>query len=217
MRRLLLSLTVLVVAGVLSFGQGNGQKWTAPARAAAKKNPVAVNETSIALGKKIYERQCLVCHGATGDGKGAFGQTNYSAAKAGIRQGSYTVLGREVNLASRLENASGRGRIFISQTTFEHLRRDDPALAEWVRARNTLQPVGTYSEPVPAGNAESAAIPRVFIHCTRNPVTTPRLFDAFAEKARAAGWKVYEVASGHLAMLTAPNEVAEVLLRVSED
>jgi class 3 adenylate cyclase len=42
---------------------------------------------------------------------------------------NYTVFGREVNLASRLENASGRGRIFVGQATYEHLRRDDPALA----------------------------------------------------------------------------------------
>ena len=42
---------------------------------------------------------------------------------------SYTVFGREVNLASRLEGASGRGRIFISETTYAHLQRDDPALA----------------------------------------------------------------------------------------
>ena len=42
---------------------------------------------------------------------------------------NYTVFGREVNLASRLENVSGRGRILIGQATFEHLLRDDPALA----------------------------------------------------------------------------------------
>jgi class 3 adenylate cyclase len=42
---------------------------------------------------------------------------------------NYTIFGREVNLASRLEHESGRGRIVISETTYEHLRRDDPVLA----------------------------------------------------------------------------------------
>ncbi|HEX7518139.1 MAG TPA: cytochrome c, partial [Chthoniobacterales bacterium] len=54
----------------LSFGQSSREKWTAPARAAAKKNPVTVNDTSIALGRKIYERQCLPCHGVHGKGDG---------------------------------------------------------------------------------------------------------------------------------------------------
>jgi class 3 adenylate cyclase/CHASE2 domain-containing sensor protein len=42
---------------------------------------------------------------------------------------NYTVFGREVNLASRLENVSGSGRIIISDTTYNHLLREDPALA----------------------------------------------------------------------------------------
>jgi len=44
-------------------------------------------------------------------------------------QYNYTVFGREVNLAARLENVSGSGRIIISHTTYHHLLRDDPALA----------------------------------------------------------------------------------------
>src|SRR6185369_8945143 len=44
-------------------------------------------------------------------------------------QKNYTVFGREVNLASRLEGLSGHGRIFISQATYEYLLRDDPQLA----------------------------------------------------------------------------------------
>jgi len=42
---------------------------------------------------------------------------------------NYTVFGREVNLASRLENVSGSGRIIISDTTYNQLLRHDPALA----------------------------------------------------------------------------------------
>jgi len=52
-----------------------------------------------------------------------------SESKTLVRQRSYTVFGSEVNLASRLEGASGRGHIFISKSTYDHLRRDDPALA----------------------------------------------------------------------------------------
>jgi len=42
---------------------------------------------------------------------------------------NYTVFGREVNVASRLESLSGRGRIVIGEATYQALLRDDPALA----------------------------------------------------------------------------------------
>lgn len=70
MRALLLSITVVFIAVVVGLGQAGSTKWMAPARAAAKKNPIPANETSIALGKKIYERQCFTCHGAKGSGDG---------------------------------------------------------------------------------------------------------------------------------------------------
>jgi adenylate cyclase len=43
---------------------------------------------------------------------------------------NYTVFGRDVNLASRLEGISGRGRILISASTFGDLEATDPPLAE---------------------------------------------------------------------------------------
>jgi len=46
-----------------------------------------------------------------------------------VHQYNYTVFGREVNLASRLESISGSGHIIISDTTYNHLLREDPALA----------------------------------------------------------------------------------------
>ena len=59
---------------------------------------------------------------------------NTGVATAGLmgsqaEQKNYTVFGGDVNLASRLEGLSGHGRIFTSESTFGHLRRDDPALA----------------------------------------------------------------------------------------
>ena len=42
---------------------------------------------------------------------------------------NYTVFGREINLASRLEALSGRGRILIGEATFLALQRDDAVLA----------------------------------------------------------------------------------------
>ncbi len=42
---------------------------------------------------------------------------------------NYTVFGREVNLASRLEGLSGRGRIIISHSTFNEVTKLDPDVA----------------------------------------------------------------------------------------
>jgi len=92
----------------------------------------------------------------------------------------------------------------------------DPQLVDWIKTRMTQHPLATYMEPVPAGNARSAAIPRIFVHCNGNPSTTPDLFSPFTDKARAMGWQVNELAAGHLAMLTAPREVAEILRQAVE-
>jgi class 3 adenylate cyclase/CHASE2 domain-containing sensor protein len=43
---------------------------------------------------------------------------------------NYTIFGREVNLASRLETVSGHARIIISQETLIEIRKFDPALAD---------------------------------------------------------------------------------------
>jgi adenylate cyclase len=42
---------------------------------------------------------------------------------------NYTVFGRDVNLASRLEAYSGHGRIVIGEATYRELLQDDPQLA----------------------------------------------------------------------------------------
>ena len=55
---------------------------------------------------------------------------------------NYTVLGREVNLASRLETVSGSGRIIIGETTYEQLRLADPTLAATCIEQEPATPKG---------------------------------------------------------------------------
>lgn len=88
----------------------------------------------------------------------------------------------------------------------------DPELSDWYLARVTAHPLATYDEPAPRGNTKSAALRRVFIHCTGGP--TAPVFAPFAAKARSRGWTYHEIATGHEAMLTAPDQVAAILLGV---
>jgi class 3 adenylate cyclase/CHASE2 domain-containing sensor protein len=60
---------------------------------------------------------------------------------------NYSVFGREVNLASRLEGASGRGRIIISEATYLDMKRDDPTLAATCVAQAPITPKG-FRQPV---------------------------------------------------------------------
>jgi class 3 adenylate cyclase len=57
------------------------------------------------------------------------GTTTVGLVGSDEHQYNYTVFGREVNLAARLESVSGSGRIIISEATFQHLLRDDQILA----------------------------------------------------------------------------------------
>jgi pimeloyl-ACP methyl ester carboxylesterase len=89
----------------------------------------------------------------------------------------------------------------------------DPDMVEWAKERFTPHPISTYEDPPPASNRESDALPRAFIHCTVGPFA--QWFGVFAERARKLGWQMYDLATGHDAMLTNPKELADILLEIS--
>jgi class 3 adenylate cyclase/CHASE2 domain-containing sensor protein len=76
---------------------------------------------------------------------------------------NYTVFGREVNLAARLEPVSGRGRIIIGEATYLELLRDDPGLAlscaelPPVRVKGFHTPVKIYEVPWKVSTSPSPA------------------------------------------------------------
>lgn len=75
----------------------------------------------------------------------------FMGSEAHIR--NYTVFGREVNLASRLEGASGHARILIGEATHDDLKRFAPELAAMCKAlppvtvKGFRQPVLVYEVP----------------------------------------------------------------------
>jgi class 3 adenylate cyclase len=60
---------------------------------------------------------------------------------------NYTVFGREVNLASRLEGVSGHGRIIIGEGTYLALLRESPTLAATCLEQEPTRPKG-FQKPV---------------------------------------------------------------------
>ena len=68
-------LTVVLLTYAYSSGDATGAdsisgKWLSPAPSAAKKNPIAPTQESIAAGQKIYSKTCAMCHGKSGDADG---------------------------------------------------------------------------------------------------------------------------------------------------
>ena len=81
---------------------------------------------------------------------------------------NYTVFGREVNLASRLEGVSGRSRVIIGEETYLELRRNAPALAatciglEAVTVKGFRQPVTIYEVPWQQATDEASRISELY-------------------------------------------------------
>jgi mono/diheme cytochrome c family protein len=68
-------LTVVLLTYAYSSGDATradsiSGKWLSPAPSAAKKNPIAPTQESIAAGQKIYSKTCTLCHGKSGDADG---------------------------------------------------------------------------------------------------------------------------------------------------
>jgi pimeloyl-ACP methyl ester carboxylesterase len=82
--------------------------------------------------------------------------------------------------------------------------------------RWTDHPFKSVIQPVILKNTSALKIPRTFIHCTGKPVDyhygmTPCIA-RHAKRARRNNWGYFELKTVHLAMLSRPKELSEILL-----
>lgn len=83
---------------------------------------------------------------------------------------------------------------------------------DWVNRRQTPQPFRLYQEPLRFDPALVWSIPHSFIDCTRPALPT---IDAARKRVRSElGWTVHELATGHDPMVSAPRELAQLLLSI---
>ncbi|WP_062299302.1 alpha/beta fold hydrolase [Demequina maris] len=87
---------------------------------------------------------------------------------------------------------------------------DDPADRDWLLPRLTAHPWKTYTDALHLG-PDVDRVPAAFIEC----VSWMRVFRGQADRARARGWPVHELETGHEAMVTAPQALADVLIGIA--
>ena len=81
---------------------------------------------------------------------------------------------------------------------------------DWVNRRMTPQPFGLYRDPLVFDPARVATVPRTSIDCNQPALAN---IDAMRRRVRSEpGWRVVEIATGHDAMISAPEVLARRLL-----
>jgi pimeloyl-ACP methyl ester carboxylesterase len=79
---------------------------------------------------------------------------------------------------------------------------------EWLIRHLVPQPLRTFEQPLPAAGGEK--LKRTYVYCSK-PASGS--FDQFAERLRDdRKWTFHEVKTGHDAMVTAPGEIAKILM-----
>ena len=81
----------------------------------------------------------------------------------------------------------------------------------WVASKVTAQPASAFAQAVRIGGTDAKAIPRSFIGSSEAG------FEAVGGRVKAAGWGMYHIDSGHDPMITNPEDLAGLLLKIGQD
>ena len=81
---------------------------------------------------------------------------------------------------------------------------------EWMMSKLTPHPLKTWDTPLSFINPAARSIPRAFIHCTEG--LSPEDLANEEKDCVQKGWQYRQLLTGHDAMITAPQELTELLL-----
>ncbi len=119
----------------------------------------------------------------------------------------------EPAVANEMRSSSQqRGEIaVIPPPTPQCLGIDEEEDVHWMRPKLSPQPLESFTQGSRQPRGLAAAIPATFAHCNGPSM---KIFDSCAARARAAGWRFQVLSTGHCAGVSAPNQVADLLLEI---
>jgi len=87
----------------------------------------------------------------------------------------------------------------------------DPMDIQWMKTRLSPMPWHTHDQAVRITSSEALNnIPKSYISCTEYED-----FHFMAQKAKSAGWDYHELTTGHDAMITVPNNLVQILEKLT--
>ncbi len=153
-RRWIPVISVLVIALFTAALWAASEEWKAPSFRARKKNPIAADARSIAIGKTLYIQECLSCHGSSGRGDGP------AAKDLDIPPGDLTIPGMTDQSDGALFWKISTGR--APMPTYEKLMTVEQRwrVVNYIRTLASQVPVTTprYDSPAPYRQAVSTVI-----------------------------------------------------------
>jgi pimeloyl-ACP methyl ester carboxylesterase len=102
------------------------------------------------------------------------------------------------------------GGVSIPPPSAESFGVTDAAQAAWLTPKLTPHPIDTYRAGLKLTEPPGAGLPKLYVHCTGPDYAPLRWAVA---RVRAAGWRIESIATGHDAMVTAPEALADLLER----
>jgi hypothetical protein len=110
-----------------------------------------------------------------------------------------------------LANRFGDGWLLPGRRGIERLGITDPADIAWMEPRLTPHPLKSMTDKARLVGA-AATIPKSYIRCTDKPRPSP---SAIPPWTRTPGWRLFEPAAGHDAMVTHPAAVMAIFEEVA--